>query len=87
MPQTRTARNASMSEPNQGRMELAVCAPSGSSPDTPAGRKAGRRRALVVSARLWVDGVEVMPDTFSFHAVSLHAAVLDALADLHERRR
>lgn len=76
-----------MSEPNQGRMELAVCAPSGSSPDPPAGRKAGRRRALVVSARLWVDGVEVMPDTFSFHAVSLHAAVLDALADLHERRR
>ncbi|HMX08883.1 MAG TPA: hypothetical protein PKA87_15215 [Microthrixaceae bacterium] len=40
-----------------------------------------------MSARLWVDGVEVMPDTFSFHAVSLHAAVLDALADLHERRR
>ena len=42
---------------------------------------------MVVSARLWVDGVEVMPDATPFNAVPWHPEVFGAVADLYGRAR
>ena len=87
MPRHRTQPERSFSDPNPAPRGLATSRRAGSSPDTPAGKKPGRRRALVVSARLWVDGVEVMADTFSFRTVPWHPAVTSALVDIYERAR
>ena len=87
MPRHRTQPERSFSDPNPAPRGLATSRRAGSSQDTPAGKKPGRRRALVVSARLWVDGVEVMPDATPFNAVPWHPEVFGAVADLYGRAR